>query len=88
MPEETIVQLADELSHANHGLVIGGGSAAAGSNGVDTLVAITALNHLVGNIGEAGGIIFNGNPVSGGSAIDTSRWKGWSKTRARATSMC
>ena len=70
VPEETIVQLADELSHANHGLVIGGGSAAAGSNGVDTLVAITALNHLVGNIGEAGGIIFNGNPVSGSSAID------------------
>ena len=69
VPAVTIVHLAEELSQAAHGLAIGGGSAAAGSNGVDTLVAITALNHLVGNLGQAGGIIFNADPAGARSAI-------------------
>lgn len=64
----TIVRLADGFAQAKPALAIGGGSAANNSNGVDTLVAVTALNYLVGNIGQAGGLIFNPDPVTGQSA--------------------
>jgi anaerobic selenocysteine-containing dehydrogenase len=67
VPADTIERLADEFAHADRGLAIGGGAAANHSNGVDTLVAINALNYLVGNIGKPGGVVFNPSPVNGGS---------------------
>jgi anaerobic selenocysteine-containing dehydrogenase len=67
VPADTIERLADEFAHADRGLAIGGGAAASHSNGIDTLVAINALNYLVGNIGKPGGVVFNPNPVNGGS---------------------
>jgi anaerobic selenocysteine-containing dehydrogenase len=68
--EDTILRLAREFAHAEPGLAIGGGAAGNHTNGVDTLVAVNALNYLVGNIGKAGGVVFNPDPVTGGSAID------------------
>lgn len=68
--EETISRLAREFAHAGPGLAIGGGAAGNHTNGVDTLVAVNALNYLVGNVGKAGGVVFNPDPVTGGSAIE------------------
>jgi anaerobic selenocysteine-containing dehydrogenase len=62
---DTITRLGGEFAHAGRGLAIGGGGAANHSNGVDTLVAVNALNYLVGNIGKPGGVVFNPDPVSG-----------------------
>jgi anaerobic selenocysteine-containing dehydrogenase len=70
VPEETISRLAREFARAEPGLAIGGGAAANHTNGVETLVAVNALNYLVGNIGRPGGVVFNPDPVTGGSAID------------------
>lgn len=66
--KETIIRLADEFVHTQPGLAIGGGAAGSHSNGVDTLVAVNALNYLVGNIGKPGGIVFNPDPIVAGSA--------------------
>ncbi len=66
VPAETVVRLADEFSRSQAGLAIGGSSAGNHTNGVDTLVAVNMLNYLVGNIGKAGGVVFNPDPVSGG----------------------
>jgi len=65
---ETIARLSDEFAHAESALAIGGGAAGNHTNGVDALVAINALNYLVGNIGKPGGVVFNPDPVTGGSA--------------------
>ncbi len=65
VPSDTITRLADEFARASPALAIGGGAAAEHTNGVDALVAVNALNYLVGNIGEAGGVVFNPPPVSG-----------------------
>lgn len=63
---ETVTRLGDEFAQADSALAIGGGAAANHTNGVDTLVAINALNYLAGNLGKAGGIVFNPQPVTGG----------------------
>lgn len=63
VPEQTIRRLAREFELAGRGLAIGGGAAGNHSNGVDTLVAVNVLNHLVGNIGKAGGVVFNPAPA-------------------------
>ncbi|SVC25926.1 uncharacterized protein METZ01_LOCUS278780, partial [marine metagenome] len=60
--EATIVHLAEQLAGAEPGLAIGGGAAGDHSNGVETLIAINALNYLIGNIGKAGGVVFNPEP--------------------------
>jgi len=70
VPAETIARLAEEFTHAEPGLAIGGGAAGNHTNGVDTLVAVNALNYLVGNIGKPGGVVFNPAPMSSRSAID------------------
>ncbi len=62
---DIISRLGDEFAHADSALAIGGGAAANHTNAVDTLVAINALNYLAGNIGQAGGIVFNPPPVTG-----------------------
>ena len=53
-----ISHLAESLATAQSGLAIGGGSAGNNTNGVDTLVAVNALNYLVGNLGNEGGLVF------------------------------
>jgi anaerobic selenocysteine-containing dehydrogenase len=66
--EETIRHLAEQLAGAEPGLAIGGGAAGSHSNGVETLIAVNALNYLIGNIGKEGGVVFNPDPVAGSSA--------------------
>tara|TARA_B110000116_G_scaffold167454_1_gene144705 strand:- start:571 stop:2850 length:2280 start_codon:yes stop_codon:yes gene_type:complete len=67
VPADTVARIASEFSHAEPGLAIGGGAAGNHTNGVDTLVAVNALNYLVGNIGKPGGVVFNPDPVVGSS---------------------
>ncbi len=68
VPAETINRLADEFTRTEPALAIGGGAIDNYTNAVDTLVAVNALNYLVGNIGKPGGVVFNPDPVIGGSA--------------------
>lgn len=56
--EEEIIRLAREFYTAAAPLAIGGGMASEQTNGTDTLMAINALNLLVGNLGRPGGIRF------------------------------
>lgn len=59
----TITRLANTFARSQPSLAIGGGIAANHSNGVDTLVAVNALNYLVGNLGKEGGLLFNPEPA-------------------------
>ena len=61
--EVVITRLAREFVRQQPGLAIAGGTAATGTNAVESLVAINALNYLGGNIGKPGGLIFNPQPV-------------------------
>ena len=63
-----IERIAHEFATANPGLAIGGDAVGAGSGGTDALVAINVLNYLVGNVGQAGGVIFNPPPSVGAEA--------------------
>ena len=63
IPADTIRRLADSFAHTDPSLAIGGGAAGGHSNGVDTLVAVNALNYLAGNLGQAGGLLFNTAPA-------------------------
>ncbi len=60
---ETVIRLADTFTDTQPSLAIGGGAAGNHSNGVDTLVAVHALNYLGGNLGAEGGMIFNPEPL-------------------------
>jgi len=64
---QTIRKIAREFADTAHGpsLAIGGGEAAAHTNGLFNLSAIYALNYLVGSVGRRpgqGGIVFNPPP--------------------------
>jgi anaerobic selenocysteine-containing dehydrogenase len=60
---DAVRRIAAELAaHGPRSLIIGGGSAAAHSNGLFNLSAIYSLNYLVGSVGQPGGIIFNPRP--------------------------
>ena len=59
---DVIRHIAHDFSHASHPISVGGGSAAAHSNGLSAMKAVFSLNHLAGNIGTKGGVILN--PVS------------------------
>ena len=59
VPVDTITSLADSFAATQPSLAIGGGAAGNHSNGLDTLVAVNALNYVAGNIGVEGGLIFN-----------------------------
>ena len=63
VPADTITRLGDTFVHTDPSLAIGGGGAGNHSNGVDTLVAVNALNYLVGNLGKTGGLVFNPEPA-------------------------
>jgi anaerobic selenocysteine-containing dehydrogenase len=65
VPAATITRLADTFAQTRQSLAIGGGAAGNSSNGTDNLTAVNALNYLAGNIGQAGGIIFNPAPAIG-----------------------
>lgn len=58
-------RLADEFAAADTKLAIGGGPAGNHTNGTDTLIAVNALNHLAGNLGRPGGVVFNPGPAFG-----------------------
>jgi anaerobic selenocysteine-containing dehydrogenase len=57
--EDRIRKLAREFATSGASLAIAGGSATAGTGAVASVVAVNALNHLVGNLGQPGGIMFN-----------------------------
>jgi anaerobic selenocysteine-containing dehydrogenase len=59
---DRIRRLAREFAQDRPSLAIGGGSAAANTNGFFNLVAIYSLNYLVGAVGAPGGVIFNPPP--------------------------
>ena len=58
---ERIIKIAKAFADSHNGpaLAIGGGSAGAHTNGTEALRAIYALNHLVGSVNKAGGVILN-----------------------------
>ena len=62
---DRIRHLAREFANNRPSLAIGGGSAAAHTNGLFNLVAIYSLNYLVGSVGVPGGIVFNPGPPVG-----------------------
>ena len=80
-PSEVIEELARDFArHGSRSLAVGGGSAAAHTNGLVNLRAIYALNFLVGSVGNEGGILFNPPPplqeLSAALEIaPTARWR-------------
>ncbi|MDE2837475.1 MAG: molybdopterin-dependent oxidoreductase [Chloroflexota bacterium] len=77
-----ITELAHELadSHNRPALVIGGGPSAAQENGLFNMIAVYALNALVGSVNRPGGLVFNPEPVSG--RIRTTSLRDWKQTLA------
>jgi anaerobic selenocysteine-containing dehydrogenase len=63
VPEGTIARLAEAFAQTQPSLSIGGGAAGNHTNGVDILMAVNVLNHLVGSLGVEGGLVFNPPPV-------------------------
>jgi anaerobic selenocysteine-containing dehydrogenase len=59
---EKIQELARDFATHRPSLAIGGGSAAAHTNGLFNLIAIYSLNYLVGSVGKKGGVLFNPPP--------------------------
>ena len=57
--EDKILQLAREFGESPAALAIAGGATTAGTSAVASAVAVNTLNHLAGNLGTPGGIIFN-----------------------------
>lgn len=57
VPAQDIVQIAHRFGTQRPSLAIGGGSAAAQTNGLFNLRAILALNLLVGSVGKPGGML-------------------------------
>ncbi len=68
VPADTIARLAGEFSASKTSLAIAGGATAAGTNAVASVVAVNALNYLVGNLGQRGGVIFNSDPAFSATA--------------------
>ena len=66
---ETILHVGEDFSHSNHALAIGGGSAAAHSNGYASVKAIFSLNHVADNVGKKGGVILNPDSPIGGLEV-------------------
>lgn len=82
---DQIVELADRFATQTPSLAIGGGPAAAHTNGRFNLEAINALNRLVGSAGRAGGILPNPiSPLTGvpaaGPGRPLSHWQQFAST--------
>ena len=56
---DVIETLAHDFAANQPGVAIGGGLAAAQTNGLYNMTAVYMLNALVGNVGKKGGVIFN-----------------------------
>ena len=56
---ERIEHIAGAFAASPSSLAIAGGAVGAGTNGLDSLVAINALNLLANNLNKPGGVIFN-----------------------------
>ena len=78
--QHVISELAHELGDKKHrpALVMGGGPAAAQANGLFNMMAVYALNALVGSVNRSGGLVFNPEPISG--RIRTTSLRDWKKT--------
>ena len=81
VPAEKIRRLARDFAGHRPALAIGGGSAAAHTNGSLNLQAIYSLNYLVGSVGSKGGILFNPEPALNGrpdapSIASFAQWSG------------
>ncbi len=63
VPAERIREVARDFAAHRPALAIGGGSAAAHTNGLFNLQAIYSLNYLVESVGVPGGVIFNPPPA-------------------------
>ncbi len=59
---EKISTIAHDFAGHGPAVAIGGGSAGAHTNGLFNMIAIYSLNHLVGSVGQTGGVIFNPAP--------------------------
>jgi anaerobic selenocysteine-containing dehydrogenase len=62
VPSSLIKRLAQEFVTHRPSLAMGGDAAAAHTNGVFTLMAVQALNALVGSLGRPGGLTFASSP--------------------------
>jgi anaerobic selenocysteine-containing dehydrogenase len=58
IPREHLIRIAREFMTAAAPLVMGGGAAAAHTNGTEAMVAINGLNAIAGNVAKAGGVRF------------------------------
>ena len=66
---EVISRIAHEVEESHHPLAIGGGQAAAHTNGLSALKAILSINNVLGNVGQKGGVLLNPeSPLAGVSA--------------------
>ena len=76
---DQIRQLALQLVEHERSLIIGGGSTAAHTSGLDSLSAIYSLNYLVGSVDKEGGVTFNpDSPLQGVSATPSvASFAGW-----------
>ena len=74
-----IRRVAIEFAEQRPSLAIGGGSAAAHTNGLFNLTAIYSLNYLVGSVGKPGGIILNPEPALSKVPVTpaTASFHGW-----------
>lgn len=61
---DTLREIARQFAEAGSSLAIGGGSAAAHTNGTANMTAVYALNLLVGNVNQPGGVWLN-SPLDG-----------------------
>ena len=77
---DRIRDLAKQFADHGPSIAMGGGSAAAHTNGESTMIAVYSLNYLVGSVGETGGVQFNPEPpladIAGPLPIGTlSNWQ-------------
>jgi len=77
---EKIEQVAHDFASHKPAIAMGGGSAAAHTNGLFNLTAIYSLNYLVGSVGQTGGVIFNPAPPLDeiATAPSSSSYQDWS----------
>lgn len=62
VPMERVTGLAREFASTRPSIALGGSSATGHTNSLASLVAINALNYLVGSVGQRGGLIFSPEP--------------------------
>ncbi len=77
VPAERIRALARTLAARHPALVLGGESAAAHTNGLSNLIAIYALNYLLGSVGMPGGVLPNPEPPLDAPASPAASLRDW-----------